>query len=253
MARTEMKRGTLKAMTVGLDNDRTRVLLLMPRSHRPDYESKIDMIAHTETVHSTYLRPREGKDAIRESGMEPDDHSFHLIDIATKDLGVWMQDLIKQGWNRTNMEIVPSSDKAMDLLCFAHPSSTVVERLPLPWNPFDVEGRCYNHIPDGTTITDTTPEVVDPSDEVVEEDFSVSSEIVDAEPVEEVVENTKVVLAETSASELLEEEVRRTIDLLRADGMDMMQVMEHPKFAEVSERAGAANVDVWTMVVNTFQ
>ncbi len=252
MARTEMKRGTLRAMTVGLNDDRTRVLLLMPRSHRPEYESKIDMIAHTETVHSTYLRPREGKEAIRESGMEPDDHSFHLIDIATKDLGVWMQDLIKQGWGRTNMEIVPSNDEVVDLLCFAHPSSTNVERLPLPWNPFDVEGRCYNHIPDGTVITNMTPEVVE-SDEVVEEDSSVSSEIVEVEPVEAVVETTKVVVAETPASELLEEEVRRTIDLLRADGMDMMQVMEHPKFAEVSERAGAANVDVWTMVVNTFQ
>jgi hypothetical protein len=210
------------------------------------------MIAHTETVYSTYLRPREGKEAIRESGMEPDDHSFHLIDIATKDLGVWMQDLIKQGWGRTNMEIVPSNDEAVDLLCFAHPSSTNVERLPLPWNPFDAEGRCYNHIPDGTIITNMTPEVIE-SDEIVEEDSSVSSEIVEVEPVEAVVETTKVVVAETPASELLEEEVRRTIDLLRADGMDMMQVMEHPKFAEVSERAGAANVDVWTMVVNTFQ
>ena len=252
MARTEMKRGTLRAMTVGLNDDRTCVLLLMPRSHRPEYESKIDMIAHTDTVHSTYLRPREGKEAIRESGMEPDDHSFHLIDIATKDLGVWMQDLIKQGWGRTNMEIVPSNDEVDDLLCFAHPSSTNVERLPLPWNPFDAEGRCYNHIPDGTVITNMTPEVIE-SDEVVEEDSSVSSEIVEVEPVEAVVETTKVVVAETPASELLEEEVRRTIDLLRADGMDMMQVMEHPKFAEVSERAGAANVDVWTMVVNTFQ
>jgi len=252
MARTEMKRGTLRAMTVGLNDDRTCVLLLMPRSHRPEYESKIDMIAHTETVHSTYLRPREGKEAIRESGMEPDDHSFHLIDIATKDLGVWMQDLIKQGWGRTNMEIVPSNDEVVDLLCFAHPSSTNVERLPLPWNPFDAEGRCYNHIPDGTIITNMTPEVIE-SDEVVEEDSSVSSEIVEVEPVEAVVETAKVVVAETPASELLEEEVRRTIDLLRADGMDMMQVMEHPKFAEVSERAGAANVDVWTMVVNTFQ
>lgn len=248
-----MKRGTLKAMTVGLNDDRTHVLLLMPRSHRPEYESKIDMIPHTENVHATYLRPREGKEAIRESGMEPDDHSFHLIDIATKDLGIWMQDFTKQGWSRTNMEIVPNNDKAMDLLCFAHPSSTVIERLPLPWNPFDAEGRCYNHIPDGTTRVDTTPEGVESDEEVVETDPPVSSEIEEVEPVEEVVETTKVVVAETSASELLEDEVRRTIDLLRADGMDMMQIMEHPKFAEVSERAGAANVDVWTMVVNTFQ
>ena len=92
------------------------------------------------------------------------------------------------------------------------------------------------------------------SDETDEEISSVEPKVVETEPVDTMVETTaKVVVAETSASELLEEEVRRTIDLLRADGMDMMQVMEHPKFAEVSERAGAANVDVWTMVVNTFQ
>ena len=252
MARTEMKRGTLKGITVGSNEGRTHVLLLMPRAHRPDYESKIDMIAHTETVHSTYLRPREGKDAIRDSGMEPDDHSFHLINIATRDLGVWMQNLIQQGWNRCNMEIIPNNSKAMDIMCFAHPSSTVVERLPLPWNPFDVEGRCYNHIPDGTAIIEPAPEELD-SEKESENLSSTDSDDVEVESVEAIVETTKVVVAEAPASELLEEEVRRTIDLLRADGMDMMQVMEHPKFAEVSERASAANVDVWTTVVSTFQ
>ena len=64
------ERGTLRAMSVDSTDSRTHVLLLMPRSHRPEYESKIEMIAHTQTAHSTYLRPREGKDAIRESGME---------------------------------------------------------------------------------------------------------------------------------------------------------------------------------------
>ena len=253
MARTEMKRGTLRAMAVGSNDGRTHVLLLMPRSHRPEYESKIEMIAHTQTVHSTYLRPREGKDAIRESGMEPDDHSFHLIDIATMDLGVWMQSLIQQGWERCNMEIIPSNEKSLDIVCFTHPSSTIVDHLPLPWNPFDVEGRCYNHIPEGTTVMEMVTEEIE-SDETDEEISSVEPKVVETEPVDTMVETTaKIVVAETSASELLEEEVRRTIDLLRADGMDMMQVMEHPKFAEVSERAGAANVDVWTMVVNTFQ
>ena len=253
MARTEMKRGTLRAMAVGSNDGRTHVLLLMPRSHRPEYESKIEMIAHTQTVHSTYLRPREGKDAIRESGMEPDDHSFHLIDIATTDLGVWMQSLIQQGWERCNMEIMPNNDKAMDIVSFAHPSSTVVGHLPLPWNPFDIEGRCYNHIPDGTTVMEIVSEE-QKSDQVDKETPAIDPQVVEAESMEMDEETTaKVVVAETSTSELLEEEVRRTIDLLRADGMDMMQVMEHPKFAEVSERASAANVDVWTMVVNTFQ
>ena len=92
------------------------------------------------------------------------------------------------------------------------------------------------------------------SDQVDKETPAIDPQVVEAESMEMDEETTaKVVVAETSTSELLEEEVRRTIDLLRADGMDMMQVMEHPKFAEVSERASAANVDVWTMVVNTFQ
>ena len=163
-----------------------------------------------------------------------------------------MQNLIQQGWNRCNMEIIPNNSKAMDIMCFAHPSSTAVERLPLPWNPFDVEGRCYNHIPDGTAIIEPAPEELD-SEKESENLSSTDSDDVEVESVEAIVETTKVVVAEAPASELLEEEVRRTIDLLRADGMDMMQVMEHPKFAEVSERASAANVDVWTMVVSTFQ
>ena len=107
-------------------------------------------------------------------------------------------------------------------------------------------------IPDGTAIIEPAPEELD-SEKESENLSSTDSDDVEVESVEAIVETTKVVVAEAPASELLEEEVRRTIDLLRADGMDMMQVMEHPKFAEVSERASAANVDVWTMVVSTFQ
>ena len=48
-------------------------------------------------------------------------------------------------------------------------------------------------------------------------------------------------------------EVRQTIEMLRADGLDMTGIMEHAKFLDVSERASAAGIDVWTMVVGIFQ
>jgi len=41
--------------------------------------------------------------------------------------------------------------------------------------------------------------------------------------------------------------------MLKADGLDMTGIMEHPKFLDVSERASVAGIDVWTMVVGMFQ
>jgi hypothetical protein len=47
----------------------------------------------------------------------------------------------------------------------------------------------------------------------------------------------------------LEAELRQTISLLVAGGLDISDVMEHEQFLEVSERANAAGIDVWGMVV----
>ena len=47
----------------------------------------------------------------------------------------------------------------------------------------------------------------------------------------------------------LEAELRQVISLLVAGGQEMGDIMEHPQFIEVSERASAAGVDVWGMFV----
>ena len=47
----------------------------------------------------------------------------------------------------------------------------------------------------------------------------------------------------------LESEMRQVISLLVAGGQEMGDIMEHPQFIEVSERAAAAGVDVWGMFV----
>ena len=47
----------------------------------------------------------------------------------------------------------------------------------------------------------------------------------------------------------LEEELRQTISLLKAGGLDMTEIMDHEQFSEVSERASAAGIDVWNLLL----
>ena len=56
-------------------------------------------------------------------------------------------------------------------------------------------------------------------------------------------------VVEPKAESPLEIEMRQVISLLVAGGQEMGDIMEHPQFIEVSERAAAAGVDVWGMFV----
>ena len=86
-------------------------------------------------------------------------------------------------------------------------------------------------------------------------------EIAEDSPVEEVIteeedddeDSVVEIIAEENTESPLKVEVRQTIEMLRADGLDMTGIMEHPKFLDVSERASVAGIDVWTMVVGMFQ
>ena len=71
----------------------------------------------------------------------------------------------------------------------------------------------------------------------------------DDDAVNEIIE----VVAEENTESPLKVEVSQTIEMLKADGLDMTEIMEHPKFLDVSERASVAGIDVWTMVVGMFQ
>ena len=84
--------------------------------------------------------------------------------------------------------------------------------------------------------------------EDIAEDSPIEDDI-DEDEEESVVE----IVAEENTESPLKVEVRQTIEMLRADGLDMTGIMEHPKFLDVSERASVAGIDVWTMVVGMFQ
>jgi len=71
---------------------------------------------------------------------------------------------------------------------------------------------------------------------------------VQTEPIPMTEENLPPVVEPTPESPL-ESEMRQVISLLVAGGQEMGDIMEHPEFVEVSERAAAAGVDVWGMFV----
>ncbi len=85
-----------------------------------------------------------------------------------------------------------------------------------------------------------------PVEEVADEPES------EPEPVAEPIPMTEEELPPIAAPQPespLESEMRQVISLLVAGGQEMGDIMEHPQFIEVSERAAAAGVDVWGMFV----
>jgi hypothetical protein len=74
----------------------------------------------------------------------------------------------------------------------------------------------------------------------------------ESEPIAEPIPMTEEDLPPVAAPQTespLESEMRQVISLLVAGGQEMGDIMEHPQFIEVSERAAAAGVDVWGMFV----
>ena len=89
------------------------------------------------------------------------------------------------------------------------------------------------------TVDETSVEV----EEVAEPESHISTE-----PIPMTEENLPPVTTPQPESPL-ESEMRQVISLLVAGGQEMGDIMEHPQFIEVSERAAAAGVDVWGMFV----
>jgi hypothetical protein len=247
MAAPRMTRGSFRGLAGSEEKDaRTRVMLLMPRSYRPTYEQIVESVENNEDVFSTYLRPRSDIDEIESAGFMPSEHSIHLIDIAMKDLGIWMKPLVSNGWKRAELSTSPTSNA--DFLectwqCFRHPDSSESSSILLPFDPLDFQGKCFTYVPiNGST------EPIQENNEYIEE-----NEISEEDELEDIQEEISEVIAEENTESPLKVEVRQTIEMLRADGLDMTGIMEHPKFLDVSERASAGGIDVWTMVVGMFQ
>ena len=252
MAAPKMTRGSFRELAGSMEKkERTRILLIMPRSFRPEYESITKELEINDDVFSTYLRPRSNLDEIKDAGFDPFDHSMHLIDIAMKDLGIWMKPLVSNHWNRSEIDISPTSNcdfSTVTWTCFKHPEASDSSTILLPFDPLDFEGKCFTHLSSKEEIneklnSDKTIEKEIVHEEVEDNDFE------DNDAVDEIIE----VVAEENTEPPLKVEVRQTIEMLKADGLDMTEIMEHPKFLDVSERASGAGIDVWTMVVGMFQ
>ncbi|MAV06721.1 MAG: hypothetical protein CMA29_02375 [Euryarchaeota archaeon] len=247
MAAPKMTRGSFRGLVGSMENnERTRLLLIMPRSFRPEYELITEGLEINDDVFSTYLRPRSNLEEIKDAGFDSFNHSIHLIDIAMKDLGIWMKPLVSNHWNRSEIDVSPTSNcdfSTVTWTCFKHPDASDSSTILLPFDPLDFQGKCFTHLSSKEEINETLG-----SEPTIEDEIQ-NEEIENDDVVDEIIE----VVGEENTESPLKVEVRQTIEMLKADGLDMTGIMEHPKFLDVSERASVAGIDVWTMVVGMFQ
>ena len=247
MAAPKMTRGSFRGLVGSMENnERTRLLLIMPRSFRPEYELITEGLEINDDVFSTYLRPRSNLEEIKDAGFDSFNHSIHLIDIAMKDLGIWMKPLVSNHWNRSEIDVSPTSNcdfSTVTWTCFKHPDASDSSTILLPFDPLDFQGKCFTHLSSKEEINETLG-----SEPTIEDEIQ-NEEIENNDVVDEIIE----VVGEENTESPLKVEVRQTIEMLKADGLDMTGIMEHPKFLDVSERASVAGIDVWTMVVGMFQ
>ena len=137
---------------------RTCVLLMCPRRERKLMELHGDMVEHGQPVMSVFHRPRHEAELLEEQAFNPRDASFQFVDIATADLGPWMQHLVTgEGWKRSAVEIastpfsvgLPTQRpfETIRTLCFRHPSLPPLERYYLPFPPDALPGKCFVSLP----------------------------------------------------------------------------------------------------------
>ena len=252
--------------SMGLANNRTRIFLLGSRDERVELREHGATVELSDTAISIFYRPRVEREDIAAAGLDHAVASFQFLDISMGDLGRWLQPLIAQGWVRKEISIVSASTASFpdeEWVCFHHPVIPAPERLPLAGSPGTIERRAYLSLAGAATKQTTAPTPTapapapTPTPEPVEE--AEVDEEAEVEEAEEEPEAEPEVIAITNDEPLpviskkeespLEAELRQTISLLVAGGLDVADVMEHEQFIEVSERANAAGIDVWGMVV----
>tara|TARA_B100000459_G_scaffold132163_2_gene86806 strand:+ start:2180 stop:3253 length:1074 start_codon:yes stop_codon:yes gene_type:complete len=142
------------------DEDAARMLVLVicPRKERKLLELHGDMVEHGQPVITIFHRPRQEAALLEQQGFNPRDASFQFVQLATPDLGPWMQHFIStEKWIRNSVEIT-SVPFTMDLpsqrpfetervLCFRHPSLPALERYYLPFPPTSIPGKCFVSLP----------------------------------------------------------------------------------------------------------
>ncbi len=137
---------------------RMTLLLMCPRKERKLMELHGDMIEHGQPVLTVFHRPRAAASLLEDQGFDPRSASFQFVDIASPDLGPWMQQLVtNEGWLRGSIEVMalpysvdnPSQRpfETQRILCFRHPSVAALEHYYLPFPPHDVPGKCFVSLP----------------------------------------------------------------------------------------------------------
>ena len=137
---------------------RMTILLLCPRKERKMMELHGDMIEHGQPVMAVFHRPRAEAHLLTEQGFDPRAASFQFVNIATADLGPWMQQLINnEGWLRSSISLsstpfsvgLPSQRpfEAIQTLCFRHPSLPALEPHFLPYPAESLPGKCFVSLP----------------------------------------------------------------------------------------------------------
>ena len=137
---------------------RMTLLLLCPRKERKMMELHGDMIDHGQPVVSVFHRPRAEAHLLEAQGFDPRAASFMFVNIATADMGPWMQQLVNnEGWLRNSVQLastpfsvgLPSQRpfEAMQTLCFRHPSLPALEQYYLPFPAESLPGKCFVSLP----------------------------------------------------------------------------------------------------------
>ena len=262
--------GSLDELTNGWEQygPRTRIMMLGARAARQPLRNHGRTVAIEETAVSVFHRPRTERAEIEAEGLNHAIASFQFVDVAMADLGRWMQPLIGQGWTRSEVQIVPSADASFEdetWACFHHPAIPLPEKIPLSESPASMARKAFVTHP-GPILDDVSDsamqdlvasmvsEIAQPIEEEVEVETQPEEEVAEPEPeppTEPIPMNEEELppVSEPQPESPLESELRQVISLLVAGGQEMGDIMEHPQFIEVSERAAAAGVDVWGMFV----
>ena len=137
---------------------RMQVMIICPRKERKIIEMHGDIVEHGQPVIGVFHRPRAEARLLEEQGLNPRDASFQFLDLATSDLGPWMQHMVtSEKWVRGSISVQPvpfsvdvPAQRAFEnitMICFRHPSLPAIERYYLPFPPSSIPNKCFVSLP----------------------------------------------------------------------------------------------------------
>ena len=297
---------------------RMMILLMFPRNHRKMMELHGDMVEHGQPVMTVFHRPREEAKLLQDQGFDSRSASFQFVDIASLDLGPWMQHLISQEkWLRGTIDVMPvpfsmglpaqRGFETMNMLCFRHPEVEKLEKYYLPFPPKSIPGKCFVSLPrrqaaemarqqaevlgvgrlvkkSQITVQDSPIEALTPqiktedeakldavldnfSDQMMEDIITQSEEVVNVQlpttKIDEISVDDEVAIIESPEPignvEIpviaVEEEVvemsdveiefRALVTELLEAGVEPSDMMDDPRWEDISERATATGFETW--------